>query len=157
MLHLHLRDKQIWKVVSCDCRFLSFVLSSILAAANGKYPATYAGGTLPLSQHKVTARFDKDAVVFVQHGQRVTVPVSEITAISCGSDVHKRMPLLKTETYYIGVTWTSDHHDSEGLFRLNGGEYRDFLKALESSTGKKAVDAHKVPVVVHYGSLPTTI
>jgi hypothetical protein len=128
-----------------------------LLAASGGFPATYEGGGLPLSQSKVTARLETDTLVVVQHGQRIVVPVREITAISCGSDVRHRMPLVKTETYYIGFTWTSDHRPVEALFSMSGGEYRDFLKALETSTGKKAVDARKVPVVVHYGSLPTTI
>jgi hypothetical protein len=136
---------------------LFLFVSTALMAASGSFPATYEGGGLPLSQSKVRAHLEKDAVVFVQHGQQIRVPVREITAISCGSDVRHRMPLVKTETYYIGVTWTSDHRDVQALFSMSGGEYRDFLKALETSTGKKAVDAHKVPVVVHYGSLPTTI
>jgi len=136
---------------------LIFGFSTALLAASGAYPVTYAGGGLPLSQRKVTARFDNGAVVFVQHGQRLTVPVRSITAISCGSDVHRRMKVARTEKDYIGVTWTSDNREVEALFKASGREYRDFLKALETSTGKKAVDAHKVPVVVHYGLSPTTI
>ena len=136
---------------------LLLCFSTALLAASGFFPATYEGGGLPLSQSKVRAHLESDTLVFVQHGRRIAVPVREITAISAGSDVRHRMPLVKTETYYIGVTWTSDHGDVNALFSMSGGEYRDFLKALETSTGKKAVDARKVPVVVHYGSLPTTI
>jgi hypothetical protein len=36
------------------------------------------------------------------------------------------------------------------LFKLNSGEYREFLAALERLTGRKAVDANKTPTVVHY-------
>lgn len=136
---------------------LLICLSAAVFAAGGAYPVTYEGGSLPLSHHKVTARFDNGAVVFVQHGQRLEVPVQNITAISCGSDVHRRMKLTKTEKDYIGMTWTSDNREAEALFKLSGRGYRDFLKALESSTGKKAVDAHKVPVVVHYDLSPSTI
>jgi len=128
-------------------------LSSALLAATGAYPVTYEGGSLPLSHRKVTARFDNGAVVFVQHGQHLAVPVEDITAISCGSDVHRRMKLAKTEKDYIGVTWINHNREAEALFKMNGREYRDFLKALEASTGKKAVDAHKVPVVVHYPTI----
>jgi len=128
-------------------------LSTALYAAAGAYPVTYEGGSLPLSHRKVTARFDNGAVVFAQHGQQLVVPVEDITAISCGSDVHRRMKLAKTEKDYIGVTWTSHNREAEALFKMNGREYRDFLKALEASTGKKAVDAHKVPVVVHYPTI----
>lgn len=137
--------------------FLFISVSTALFAASGGYPATYEGGSLPLSHRKVTARFDSGAVVFVQHGQSLRVPVQDITAISCGSDVHRRMKLSKTEKDYIGMTWTSDNREAEALFKLSGRGYRDFLKALETSTGKKAVDAHKVPVVVHYDLSPTTI
>ena len=135
--------------------FLYF--STALLAASGAYPATYEGGSLPLNRSKVTASFHNGAVVFVQHGQRVSIPVQNITAISCGSDVHRWMPLVKTEANYIGVTWTRDHREVEAIFKMSGAEYRDFLKALEASTGKKAVNAHKVPVVVHYDLSPTTI
>jgi hypothetical protein len=38
----------------------------------------------------------------------------------------------------------------EVIFKLGSREYRDFIRALERSTGKKAVDATKVPTVVHY-------
>ena len=137
---------------------LAFVfLSTALLAATGAYPVTYEGGSLPLSHRKATARFDGGAVVFVQHGQRLVVPVENITALSCGSDVHRRMKLAKTEKDYVGMTWTNDNREAEALFKLSGREYRDFLKALETSTGKKAVDAHKVPVVVHYNLSPTII
>lgn len=137
---------------------LAFVfLSTALFAATGAYPVTYEGGSLPLSHRKVTARFDNGAVVFVQHGQRLVVPVRNITALSCGSDVHRHMKLAKTEKDYVGMTWTNDNREAEALFKLSGREYRDFLKALETSTGKKAVDAHKVPVVVHYNLSPTII
>jgi hypothetical protein len=36
------------------------------------------------------------------------------------------------------------------LLKLNSGEYREFLAALERLTGRKAVDANKTPTVVHY-------
>ena len=132
------------------------------------FPVTYAGGNLPLRHDKVTARFDNGAIVFVQHGQRIAVPVENITAISCGSEVRRRfgaavlgvvpwMQLDKSETDYVGVTWKNDAREVEVLFKLGSREYRDFLSALEASTGKKAVNAHKVPVVVHYGLSPTTI
>ena len=131
--------------------------STALLAATGAYPVTYEGGSLPLSHRKVTAKVDGGAIIFVQHGQQLAVPVQNVTAISCGTDVHRRMKLAKTEKDYIGVTWTRDNREAEALFKMNGREYRDFLRALESSTGKKAVDAHKVPVVVHYDPYPTII
>ena len=135
--------------------FLGF--SAALMAAGGSYPVRYEGGSLPLNHRKVTARVDNGSVVFQQHGQRLEVPVQSITAISCGSDVHRRLKVTKSEKDYIGVSWIAESREVEALFKARGREYRDFLKALESSTGKKAVDAHKVPVVVHYESSPTTM
>jgi hypothetical protein len=64
--------------------------------------------------------------------------------------------LDKIEEYYFSLTWSNDNRitGSTGtqsvLFKLNRGEYREFLAALELLTGKKAVDANKTPTVVHY-------
>lgn len=128
------------------------------------YPVTYAGGNLPLNHNKVRAAIGKDEVIFMQHGNRIAVPVKNITEISCGTQTHRRMgasvldvvPLMhlgETENHYIGVSWT----DATGsnarvqiLLKLNRGEYRDFLAALEQSTGIKAVNTNQVPTVVHY-------
>lgn len=141
------------------CFSVCLTVSGSLFASEAKapaFPATYEGGSLPLDHHKVTASIDNGVVVFTQHGQRIAVPVGNITEIACGSKVRRRLgfvPLVrlgKSETDYVGVTWT-DNTRHEVLIRLNSGrEYRDFVRALETSTGKKAVDAHKVATVVHY-------
>ncbi len=119
---------------------------------------------MPLNHNKVRAAIGKDEVIFMQHGNRIAVPVKNITEISCGTQTHRRMgasvldvvPLMhlgETENHYIGVSWT----DATGsnarvqiLLKLNRGEYRDFLAALEQSTGIKAVNTNQVPTVVHY-------
>jgi len=147
--------------------FLSITLLPPAAVAKKpatEYPATYAGGSLPLNHHKVHAALGKDEVVFMQGNWRIAVPVKNITDISCGTEVRRRLgasvldvvPLMhlgESETHYVGVAWTGNHGDAsrtQVLLRLNRSEYRDFLATLEQVTGIKAVDTNQVPTVVHY-------
>jgi hypothetical protein len=128
-----------------------------------EYPATYAGGSLPLDHNKVHAELGKDEVVFMQRGRRIAVPVKSITEISCGTEVRRRLgasvlgvvPLMhlgESEDRYIGVAWTAGVNSARAqvLLKLSRGEYRDFLAALEQATGIKAVDTNQVPTVVRY-------
>jgi hypothetical protein len=129
-----------------------------------EYPATYAGGSLPLDHHKVRATLVKDEVVFMQGTRRIVVPVKNITEISCGTEVRRRLgasvldvvPLMhlgESESRYIGVTWTGARGNTtraQVLLKLSRGEYRDFLAVLEQATGIKAVDTNQVATVVHY-------
>ena len=62
------------------------------------------------------------------------------------------MQLDKAEKDYVGVTWNDGARKMEVLFKLSSSEYGDFLSALEISTGKQAVNAHEVPMVVDYGT-----
>ena len=94
---------------------------------------------------------ENGSIVLVQYGHEVAVPAGRITAISYGSDVRRGITLLKSETGYVGVAWSDDTRKHEVLFRLGSREYHEFVPALEALTGKKAVDAHKVPTVVDYG------
>jgi len=147
--------------------FLAITLlphAALAKKAATDYPATYAGGSLPLDRHKVRAALGKDEVIFMQRGRRIAVPVKNITAISCGTEVRRRLgasvldavPLMhlgESENRYIGVAWTAASGDTaraQVLLKLNRGEYRDFLAALEQATGIKAVDTNRVPTVVRY-------
>jgi hypothetical protein len=128
------------------------------------YPATYAGGSLPLSHNKVRATLGKDEVIFIQGGSRIAVPVKNITEISCGTEVRHRlgaavldavpmMHLGESETHYIGVAWSNASGTAaraQVLLKLNRSQHRDFLAALEQSTGIKAVDTNQVPTKVRY-------
>lgn len=132
--------------------------------ASTAYPVVYAGGTLPLNQSRVRASIGKNEVIFMQHGYRIAVPVKNITDISCGTEVHRRLgasvldvvPLMhlgETETHYVGVAWSGSNGGAartQVLLKLSRGEYREFLAALEQLTGLKAVDTNQVPTVVHY-------
>lgn len=127
------------------------------------YPATYVGGSLPLSHDKVKAELVEDAVVLVQDKHRISVPIKDITGISCGKEVHRRfgatvldlvprMRLGETEEHHIGVSWTDGARTArvEVVFRLSKSDYHEFLASLERRTGMKAVDTTRVPTVVRY-------
>ena len=147
--------------------FLSIALlppAALAKKAATDYPATYAGGSLPLDHHKVRAALGKDEVIFMQGGRRIAVPVKNITGISCGTEVRRRLgasvldvvPLMhlgESEDHYIGVAWTGANGNTaraQVLLKLSRGEYRDFLAALEQATGIKAVNTNQVPTVVRY-------
>ena len=143
---------------------VTFLSSAGFAKKAEDYPATYAGGSLPLDHHKVRATLGKDEVVFTQGGRRIVVPVKIITGISCGKkmrhrlggsvlDVVPMMHLGESQDHYIGVTWTGAHGDparAQALLKLSRGEYRSFLAALEQATGIKAVNTNQVATVVRY-------
>jgi len=123
-----------------------------LAKKAAVYPATYAGGSLPLNHHKVRASFGNNEVVFMQGGSRIAVPVGTITEISCGTEVRRRL-VGESETYYIGVAWSAASGNdprAQVLLKLNRGEYRVFLAALEQATGMKAIDTNRVQTIVRY-------
>lgn len=129
-----------------------------------EYPATYAGGSLPLDRQKIHAVLGNNEVIFTQRGRRIAVPVKNITAISCGTEVRRRLgasvldvvPLMhlgESQDRYIGVAWTAASGNAartQVLLKLNRGEYRGFLAALERATGIKAVDTNQVPTAVRY-------
>jgi len=139
-----------------------------LAGQPGKatYPAQYEGGSAALKpNHGIKALVGPHEIVFVQHGRSISIPVQSISEISCGTNVHRRfgaavlglvplMDLDKVQRHYVGVTWTDSTRAGQGreevLFRLNAGEYRDFIATLERLTGKQAIDTGKTPTVVQY-------
>ncbi len=135
--------------------------------ARTTYPVTYEGGDLRLNRNKVKATFGQDAVVLAQHRHRIEVPVRDITEISCGDEVRRRLgaavldavPRLRlgeAEAHYIGVAWTDNNGKGatparvEAIFKVSGGDYWEFLGSLERLTGKKAIDTGRVPAVVRY-------
>lgn len=131
-------------------------------------PMKYEGGSLPLEQGKTQVTISASKVVFTQGQHKLAIPLENITMISCNTDVRRRfgaavlgvVPKLHLDTaeaYYVGLTWIGDSHGGqpparlEGVFKLSGGDYSDFLRTLERLTGQKAVDTHRVPTVVRYG------
>ena len=138
--------------------------------AGASYALQYEGGSVGLKQHRtLKATVANNEVVFVQHGRRLSVPVQEISEVSCATSVHRRfgaavlglvprMELDKAREHYVGVTWIdetgsgSDRGRSDVVLKLNAGEYRNFVATLDRLTGKQAVDTGKTPTVVRYQS-----
>jgi hypothetical protein len=126
------------RIVNLIMKFLPVVLlfSMTLLPSAGAAKMLYAGGSLPLDQQKVRASLGHDELVFMQHNRRIAIPVKSITEISIGAREH-----------YIGVSTAN----TQVLLKLSGSQYREFLAALERSTGIKATNTAQVPTVVRYG------
>ncbi len=132
------------------------------------YPLVYEGGSLPLDRSKITATLGSDELIFERSKFRISIPAKDITRISCGNQVRKRLgatvldsvPLVRpweTEIYYIGLTWNASQNGgspanakAEAVLRLTKEDYHEFRAALEQMTGMKAVDTSQVPTVVRY-------
>jgi len=157
-----------WSQVLC----LLPALLAVSAAAAKTQAATlamkYEGGTLPLEQGRTHATISDDKVVFTQGRYTLAIPLEHIATIACSTGVRRRFgaPVLgvvprlhldTAETYYVGLTWMDASRDgqpgtrTEGVFKLRGSEYSEFLGTLERLTGKAAVDTGRVPAVVRYG------
>ena len=147
---------------------ISLIVVSAHATTRPALPMRYEGGTLPLGQGKTQATISDDRLVFTQGGHKLAIPLQNITTIACNTGVRRRfgasvlgaVPLLHldtSETYYVGLTWTSDGREGQpamtwdGVFKLSGSEYSKFLSALERLTGKKPLDTRHVAAVVRYG------
>jgi len=86
-------------------------------------PMKYEGGSLALNRHDALKTWvGKDEVVLVQGKHRFVIPVKNITEVSYGSDVYRRvgtavgvammtlgfgalMLLVKTKKHYVGIIW----------------------------------------------------
>jgi hypothetical protein len=92
-----------------------------------------------------------------------TIPVSSVTEISYGQDVHRRVgtavavavftfgvgaltALSKSKKHFIGLTWANG--DAKGGFAMqcDKNDYRGILAGLEGVTGRKAVDSDALNV-----------
>jgi hypothetical protein len=129
-----------------------------------KFEMKYEGGSLKLEQHdKLDIYVATDFITIDQGKSQVKVPVSAITEVSYGSDVHRRVGaavgvamvtfgigamllLVKTKKHYIGFTWDDKKTDKGGVvMKVGKGDYRGFQAALEGVTGLKAVDTDTAP------------
>ncbi len=158
-------------IVLCFSLVLSSISINGFAAekeAGVRFPMKYEGGSLGLDQHDALKTWvAKDEVVIVQGKKRFVIPVKNITEISYGNDVHRRvgaavgvgvvsfglgalMLLVKTKKHYVGVIWTdktaANGETSKGgvVFKVGKGDYRGFMSALEGVSGLKAVSADTV-------------
>src|SRR5580658_1436135 len=138
---------------------------TVLASESG-YKVSYDGGSIPDTKAGTAAKLYIEAKqVRLDKGDAnlANVPVSAITEISYGQDVHRRigaaiglavvsfgigalMLLAKSKKHYIGLTW--DNAGTKGGLALQAdkSDYRGLLAGIEGITGKKAVDSDTLNV-----------
>ena len=93
----------------------------------------------------------------------IAIPVSAVTEISYGQDVHRRvgaaiglavvsfgigalMALTKSKKHYIGLTWANGDQKGGFAMQCDKNDYRGVLAGLEGVTGKKAVNSETMTV-----------
>src|SRR5438270_8562983 len=107
-----------------------------------QFPVRYEGGSLPLNQGKIRATVVKDQMVFLDGKQQFVLPLSRITAVTYGSEVHKGSPLRFVpfleldKAYYLSVTWRGSVDQPsvtriEAVLRLREGQSRQLVTVLE--------------------------
>jgi hypothetical protein len=151
-------------------RVLAVILSvalpiSVLAADNG-YKVVYDGGSVAdiKAGTDVKLYFDSNQIRIVKDKKDVVaIPVSGVTEISYGQDVHRRvgaaiglalvsfgigalMALTKSKKHFIGLTWANGDQKGGFAMQCDKNDYRGVLAGLEGVTGKKAVDSTALTV-----------
>jgi CxxC motif-containing protein (DUF1111 family) len=135
-------------------------------SADNSYKVTYDGGSVPdikagtglklyIESNQIRLAKDKTDVI--------TIPVSSVTEISYGQDVHRRvgaaiglalvsfgigalMALTKSKKHFIGLTWANADQKGGFAMQCDKNDYRGVLAGLEGVTGKKAVDSEALTV-----------
>jgi hypothetical protein len=151
-------------------RLLSILLCilipySVLAGENS-YKVKYDGGSLANMKAGSEMRMviEGDKIKFFDGGKElIAVPVSAVTEISYGQDVHRRvgsavavatvtlgigalMALTKSKKHFVGLTWANGDQRGGFAMQCDKNEYRGILAALEGLTGKKAVNSDAMTV-----------
>ena len=146
--------------------FLCLVVPVTVFAADNSYKVTYDGGSIQGTKVGSTARLSIDATqVHLSEGNSdlAAIPVSSITEISYGQDVHRRvgaaiglavvsfgvgalMALTKSKKHYVGITWADGATKGGFVMQCDKNDYRGILLGLEGVTGKKAVDSDAMTV-----------
>ena len=151
----------------CILAVLLCVATSLSAfASEGGYKINYDGGSvnsLKAGEH-MSLSMEGDHLHFVHDKAEVlSIPVSAITEISYGQDVHRRvgaaiglatvslgvgalMALTKSKKHFIGLTWDDAGHKGGIAFQADKSDYRGVLAGLEGVTGKKAVNSDSMTV-----------
>lgn len=145
---------------------LCLVIPASLLAGDNSYKVTYDGGSL-MDQKAGTGMklfIESTQIRLVRDkGDVVTIPVSAVTEISYGQDVHRRvgaaiglavvslgigalMALTKSKKHYVGLTWADGDKKGGFAMQCDKNDYRGVLAGLEGVTGKKAVDSDAMTV-----------
>ena len=135
-------------------------------AADNSYKVAYDGGSITGIKPGTDAKlyFDSSQIRLVKDKKDVIViPVSAVTEISYGQDVHRRvgaaiglalvsfgigalMALTKSKKHFIGLTWADGDQKGGFAMQCDKNDYRGVLAGLEGVTGKKAVDSEALTV-----------
>ncbi len=155
--------KELMKTIAL---FLCFLLPASLIAEDTSYKVKYDGGSITDVKAGTGLKLDigTDAVRFQKDGKEVAVvPVSAITEISYGQDVHRRvgsaialgvfslgagaiLAFSKSKKHFVGMTWADGDKKGGLAMQCNKNEYRGILAGLEGVSGKKAVNSDTMTV-----------
>jgi len=140
---------------------LCVLMPMSVAAADGGYKVTYDGGSIP------NIKAGTGLKLFIESNQLrlasnktdvIAIPVSSVTEISYGEDVHRRvgtaiglavvslgigalMALSKSKKHFVGLTWANGDQKGGFAMQCDKNDYRGVLTGLEGVTGKKSVDS----------------
>jgi hypothetical protein len=139
---------------------LCITIPLVLLASDDGYRITYDGGSAQNGKTGAEAKLyiDGNQIRLAQKGQYVlSIPVSSVTGIGYGENVHRRigtpaqatlvsvvvdtfMTISKNKRDYIGVTWTEDGKKRGIAMQCDRSGYSGVLAGLEEVTGKQAVN-----------------
>jgi hypothetical protein len=145
---------------------LCILLPMSVLAADNSYKVTYDGGSIP------DIKAGAGLKLYIESSQLrlarnktevITIPVSSVTEISYGQDVHRRvgaaiglafvsfgigalMALTKSKKHYVGLTWATGDQKGGFAMQCDKNDYRGVLAGIEGVTGKKAVDSEALTV-----------
>lgn len=146
--------------------FLCLMIPVTAFAADNSYKVAYDGGSITNAKvgSNATLSFDATHIQLTsKDADLVTIPVSAITEISYGQDVHRRvgaaiglavvsfgvgalMALTKSKKHFVGLTWVDGDKKGGFVMQCDKNDYRGILLGLEGVTGKKAVDSDAMTV-----------
>jgi hypothetical protein len=145
---------------------LCFAIPLMVSAGDNSYKVTYDGGSVPDTKSGTGMKLfiEGNQVRLVRDKTEVvTIPVSAVTEISYGQDVHRRvgaaiglaivsfgigalMALTKSKKHFVGLTWADGDKKGGFAMQCDKNDYRGILAGLEGVTGKKAVDSDAMTV-----------
>jgi hypothetical protein len=146
--------------------FLCTLLSLPAFAADPVYKVKYDGGSLTDTKAGtgITMSVGSTNIKFFKDNKEIaSVPVTAVTDISYGQDVHRRvgsaiaigavtlgvgalMALSKSKKHFVGLTWADGDKKGGLAMQCDKNEYRGILAGLEGVTGKKAVNSDAMTV-----------
>jgi CxxC motif-containing protein (DUF1111 family) len=145
---------------------LFLVPFTAFAASDNSYKVVYDGGSVPdiKAGTDVKLYFDNTNIRLVKDKKDIAViPVSAVTEISYGQDVHRRigaavavgvftlgigalLALSKSKKHFIGLVWADGDKKGGFAMQCDKSDYRGVLTGMEGVTGKKAVDSTTLTV-----------